>query len=174
MSGLVETSAEADARNKPVFKSIRKPVSVTIIVRNEAKRVGACIDSTSRAHEFLVGDVGSADATREICREHGALFIQNPWQGCASQNFVSSKANHSWMLSQDAKECVSPELAKEILFVLSADGPCDGHCVSRENIFLDSWSRHGDLWPDCERRLFRRDARLFNEKSVCKSVVAKG
>ena len=175
MSGLAEASAEADTGKEPVSESAREPISVTIIAHNEAERIGACIDSVSWTDEIIVVDAGSTDGTQEICRKRGALLIQHPWEGYAAQkNFALSKANHSWILSLDADECVSPELAEEILSVLSDDAPAEGYRVPRKNIFFGRWLRHGDLWPDYQIRLFRRDVGAFNEKSVHESVVVEG
>ena len=175
MSGLAEASAEADTRKEPVFESARKPISVTIIAHNEAERIDACIDSVSWADEIIVVDAGSTDGTQEICRKRSALLIEHPWEGYAAQkNFAISKASHSWILSLDADECVSPELAEEILSVLSDDAPAEGYRLPRKNIFFGRWLRHGDLWPDHQIRLFRSDAGAFNEKSVHESVVVEG
>ena len=174
MSGL-GASDEADAGPMPVPWSTRRPVSVTIVAHNEAKRIGACIDSVSWADEIIVVDAGSTDDTQEICRKRGAVVIQNPWRGHSAQkNFAISKAKHSWILSLDADECVSPELEKEILSVLSADSPAEGYRMPLKNIFFGCWLRHGDLWPDYHLRLFRRDAGVFNRKSVHESVVVRG
>lgn len=175
MSGLAEASAEADTGKEPVFESAREPISVTIVAHNEAERIGACIDSVSWADEIIVVDAGSTDGTQEICRKRGALLIRRPWEGYAAQkNFALSKASHSWILSLDADECVSPGLAGEILSVLSDDAPAEGYRVPRKNIFFGRWLRHGDLWPDYQLRLFRSDAGAFNEKSVHESVVVEG
>ena len=172
---MAETSAEAGAGEKPVSQSARKTISVTIVAHNEAKRIGACIDSVSWADEIVVVDAGSTDDTREICRKRGAQLIRHPWQGYAAQkNFALSQASHSWILSLDADECVSPELTAEILSVLSDDAPSEGYRIPRRNIFFGRWLRHGDLWPDYQLRLFRRDAGAFNEKSVHESVVVTG
>ena len=175
MSGLAETSAEANTGEEPVSRAKRESISVTIVAHNEAEHIGACIDSVSWADEIIIVDAGSTDGTQEICQKRGALIIQHPWQGYAAQkNFAISKASHSWILSLDADECVSPELTKEILSVLSTDGPAKGFRVPRKNIFFGRWLRHGDLWPDYQVRLFRRDAGEFNEKSVHESVLVHG
>ena len=172
---MAETSAEACPGEKPVSESIRNPVSVTIVAHNEAERIGACVDSVTWADEVIVVDAGSTDDTREICRTRGALVIQHPWEGYAAQkNFALSKASHSWILSLDADECVSPELTEEIISVLSDDAPAEGYRMPRKNIFFGRWLRHGDLWPDYQIRLFRRGAGAFNERSVHESVVVEG
>lgn len=172
---MAETTAEAGAGTKPVSKSPKKPISVTIVAHNEAERLGACIDSVSWADEIVVVDAGSTDDTPEICRKRGALLIPHPWEGYAAQkNFALSKASHPWILSLDADECVSPELSEEILSVLSDDAPAAGYRIPRKNIFFGRWLRHGDLWPDYQLRLFRRDAGAFNGKSVHESVVVEG
>ncbi len=175
MSRLAETSAEAGLGRVSERETTREPLSVVIIAQNEADRIGACIDSVSWANEIIVVDAGSTDGTHEVCLERGAVVVHHTWEGYSAQkNFAISKARHSWLLSLDADECVSPGLAKEILSVLSADSPAPGYRVPRKNIFCGRWLRHGDMWPDYQVRLFLRDAGAFNERCVHESVVVRG
>ncbi len=171
MSGLAETSAEAE----PASGSARERISVTIVALNEAENIGTCLASVSWADELVVVDAGSADGTQAICREHGAVVVQHPWEGYAQQkNFALTQVRHSWVLSLDADERVTPELSEEILRALSAAAPADGYRIPRKNVFFGRWLRHGDLWPDHQLRLFRRVAGAFGERSVHESVLVEG
>ncbi len=150
-------------------------MSVTIVAHNEAARIGACIDSVAWADEIVVVDSGSVDDTPEICRRRGAVLIRHPWRGYAAQkNFAISRARHSWIFSLDADERASPALQKEVLSVLAAESPAEGYRMPRKNIFFGRWLRHGDLWPDYQIRLFRRDAGAFGERSVHEAVLVRG
>jgi len=150
-------------------------VSVTIVTRNEAARVGACLDSVSWADEIVVLDSGSTDGTQDLCRARGAIVIDRPWEGYAAQkNLAIDQTRHAWLLSLDADERVTDGLRDRILEVLASGGPADGYRIPRRNFFFGKWLRHGDLWPDHQIRLFRRDRGRFNAKAVHESVEVEG
>jgi len=56
--------------------SARPGVSVVLITRNEAARIGTCLDSVRWAEEIVVVDQHSADGTAAICRARGARVIE--------------------------------------------------------------------------------------------------
>ncbi len=173
MSGVAERPA--GSRAEKGVPPGRQLLSVTIVTRNEAGRIGLCLESTAWADEIVVLDCGSSDDTREICRARGAVVIERPWEGYATQkNLAIGQARHPWVLSLDADERVSESLREQILEVLAADGPSDGYRIPRMNIFFGRWLRHGDLWPDHQIRLFRRAQGRFNEKPVHESVEVNG
>lgn len=150
-------------------------LSVTIIARNEADRIGECIDRVSWADEIIVLDSGSNDGTQEICRARGAIVVETSWEGYAAQkNNAIDRARNPWVLSLDADEMVSDALGEEIRSVLSVDGPADGFRIPRKNIFFGKWLKYGDHWPDLQLRLFRRGLGYFKEKTVHESVEING
>ncbi len=148
---------------------------MAIVTRNEAASVSGCLDSVSWAEEVVVLDCGSSDGTQEICRARGALVIEHPWEGYSAQkNLAIGKTRHPWVLSLDADERVSEGLLGQIRRVLEEDGPADGYRIPRRNIFFGRWLRHGELWPDHQIRLFRRERSRFNDKPVHESVEVSG
>ncbi len=170
MTNVAEGSAESTVK-----KSRTPQLSVTIVARNEASRIGECIDRVSWADEIIVLDSGSSDGTQEICRARGATVVESSWTGYAAQkNTAIEKARHPWVLSLDADELVSDTLREQILAVLRADGPADGFRIPRKNIFFGKWLRHGDHWPDHQIRLFRKGCGLFKVKAVHESVEVSG
>jgi glycosyltransferase involved in cell wall biosynthesis len=91
------------------------PVSLVVITHNEAANLARCLDSVSFAAEKLVVDCGSEDATQAIARAHGARVVEQAWLGFGAQrNFASHAASHDWILSLDADEALTPELAVEL------------------------------------------------------------
>ncbi len=153
----------------------RQPVSVAIVAKNEAARIGACLDSVAWADEVIVIDGESEDGTQAICRGRGATVLEAPWMGYSAQkNMALEKTSHPWILSLDADEVVTGALREEILKVLNGNGPADGYRLPRKNIFFGKWLRHGDHWPDHQVRLFRRELGRFNEKQVHESVDVNG
>jgi glycosyltransferase involved in cell wall biosynthesis len=132
-------------------------LSVTIIARDEEDRIGDAIRSVSFANEIIVLDSGSRDRTVSICRSLGARVIETDWPGYVTQkNRALDHVNHEWVLSLDADERVSPELAESIRTVLN-DGPrSDGYAVARRQWYLGRWIRHSGWYPNRSVRLFRR------------------
>jgi glycosyltransferase involved in cell wall biosynthesis len=84
-----------------------------VITYNEAGTIARCLDSVSFAAEKLVVDCGSDDDTCRIAAARGARVIQQPWLGYGAQrNFGAAQASHDWILSLDADETLTPELAR--------------------------------------------------------------
>ena len=91
------------------------PVTLVVIARNEARVIGRCLDSVPFATEKLVVDSGSTDGTQQIAAAHGARVVHQDWLGFGAQrNFATTQATHDWILSLDADESLSPELAGEM------------------------------------------------------------
>jgi glycosyltransferase involved in cell wall biosynthesis len=152
----------------------RPRLSVTVITWNEEERLRRALDSVTWADEIVVVDANSDDKTVAIAREFTDHVVVRPWEGFARQkNFALARATGDWVLSLDADEEVSPELADEIRRVLMTP-TADGYAVPRRNIFWGAWVRHGLLYPDWQLRLFRRDRGRFVERQVHESVEVDG
>ncbi len=88
------------------------PVSVFVITRNEAARLGRTLGALGWANQVVVVDSGSTDATCEIAREKGAEVHHRDWAGYGSQKvFAEAQCRHDWLLNLDADEVVTPDLA---------------------------------------------------------------
>jgi glycosyltransferase involved in cell wall biosynthesis len=88
------------------------PITLIVITYNEAANIARCLDSVGFAAEKIVVDCGSDDDTRTIAAAHGARVVDQPWLGYGAQrNFASGLASHEWILSLDADEALTPELA---------------------------------------------------------------
>ena len=156
-------------------------LSVTIITRNERGNIAECLRSVSFADEWVVLDSGSTDGTQEIARSLGARVVDSPdWAGFGVQkNRVLDLARGRWVLSLDADERVSPELAARIRAVVSAapaatdDAPV-GYELSRLSRFCGQWMRHGDWYPDRVLRLFRRECGRFTDDLVHERLQVEG
>ena len=132
-------------------------LSIAIVALNEEANLGRVLESVRWADEIVVVDSGSTDRTCDIARECGARVINEPWRGYTGQkNYSLELCTKDWVLSLDADEEVSPELADEIRGVLANSGPLDGYSIPRKNLFLDRWMKHGGFYPDPKLRLFRR------------------
>ncbi len=146
---------------------MRKTLSVAIITRNEEANLARTLGSVAWADEMVVVDCGSDDRTEEIARSFRARFFLEAWQGFAAQkNSALEKCSSDWILSLDADESLSDELAKEIWELLENDPPRDGYALPRRNLFLGRWMRFGGFYPDLKLRLFRRGAAEFEARPV--------
>jgi glycosyltransferase involved in cell wall biosynthesis len=154
----------------------RATLSVVLIARDEAPRIGRALGSVSWADEIVVIDSGSTDRTVEICRELGAIVeVAGDWPGFGPQkNRALDRATCDWILSIDADEVVSPELADEIRTVLASGPTADVFRIPRLSSLLGRPMRHGDWWPDEIPRLFRRGAARFSDDAVHESLVFEG
>ena len=151
-------------------------LSVVIITRNEESNIGRTLASAAFADERIVVDSGSTDRTHDIARELGAKVFDESWKGYASQkNSAIAKASGDWILSLDADEEVSPELAQSIgRATENATSNVAGYFIARRNLFLGRWIRHGGFYPDRKLRLFRRGKGEFVERAVHETMRVDG
>lgn len=168
-------------------------ISVVVITFNEEPNIGRTLASLQRLvadgqGEIIVVDSGSTDRTVEIAKSHGAQVFVEEWKGYAAQkNSAIDKASGEWILSLDADEEVSPDLAAEIVSNLRypparqkpigsnaeenlAPMSVNGCWIPRKNYFLGRWIRHGGFWPDRKLRLFRHNTGAFKEALVHETV----
>lgn len=147
-------------------------LSVIVITKNEAAHIGACLDSVAFADEIIVVDSGSTDDTCEIAASRGALIVcTEDWPGFGQQkNRALDLATKDWVLSIDADERVTSELAQAIQRELTAPG-ADAYKIARLSNFGGRWIRHSGWWPDHVLRLFRRGTARFKDVAVHESVV---
>jgi glycosyltransferase involved in cell wall biosynthesis len=150
-------------------------VSVTIITQNEADHIEACLASVDWADERLVVDSGSTDDTVERARRAGARVVVRQWPGYAAQkNFAAADAAHDWILSIDADERVSRDLAEEIRKQLATDPQVSGFRMPRVTWHLGRWFRTTDWYPDFQLRLYDRRQARWKSRRVHESVEADG
>ena len=136
-------------------------LSATVIALDEEERLPGCLASLGFCDEVLVVDGGSTDRTREVAAAAGARVLLRPFDDFASQHeFARAQARGAWVLSIDADERASPELAAQarpVLLAGTASGGPSAYGLPFKNHFRGIWLRHGGFWPDRHLRLFRRD-----------------
>lgn len=148
-------------------------LSVTVITKNEAHNIEACLRSVMFADQLVVLDSGSTDDTAAIARSLGAEVVCSAdWQGFGIQkNRALALARCDWVLSLDADERVTPELQAEIQATLKAPA-FDVYALPRLSSYCGQYMRHSGWYPDRVTRLFRRQAAQFSEDLVHERVVA--
>ncbi len=150
-------------------------LSVTIITRDEAANLAAALESVSWADEIVVVDSESTDATVDIARRYTSKVLVRPWPGYVEQkNRAAAEATHDWILSLDADERVTPELAAEIQAILRGEPSAAGYRVPRVTFHLGRWIRSTDWYPDYQLRLYDRRRGRWTGKLVHESVKVDG
>jgi glycosyltransferase involved in cell wall biosynthesis len=145
-------------------------LTVTVITLNEAAHIAAALASVAWADEIVVVDSGSSDGTVEIARRHATLVEVRDWAGYGAQkNHAAGLASHDWILSLDADERVTPELADEIRTVLTRP-QAHGYRMPRVTWYLGRWIKSTDWYPDLQLRLYDRRAARWNLRPVHESI----
>jgi glycosyltransferase involved in cell wall biosynthesis len=146
-------------------------ISATIVTLNEERNIGRAIESLTCADEIVVVDSGSTDQTREIAARLGARVIEEPWRGYAGQkNFAAKAALNDWILSVDADEALTPELANAIAGIKSTEPRVDGYSMPRLARYLGRWIHHSGWYPDRKIRLYHRGRARWIGEYVHESV----
>jgi glycosyltransferase involved in cell wall biosynthesis len=130
-------------------------LSVVIITFNESQNIGRCIASVKAvADEVIVLDSFSTDNTVDIALAHGALVQQQTFSGYIQQkNRAIKLASHNYILSIDADEVLSAELAAAVLQE-KAVFKYKAYKMNRSNIYCGHLIKHGLWYPDKKLRLF--------------------
>lgn len=165
------------------------PLSVVIVAKNEAQNLPRCLASVRGwVDEIVVALNDTTDASEAIAIAHGARVQHLPWRGYRdTKNAALDLARHTWVLSLDADEEVSPPLRAALVafFTPATTGgnatpaeACSGARFPRKVWFIDRWILHGDWYPDYSLRLFRRDRARWggdafvHEKIECPGPIA--
>lgn len=146
-------------------------VSATIITKNEEDHIADCLQSARLvSDEIIVLDSGSTDRTVEIARDYADVVEVTDWPGFGIQKQRAlEKATGDWVLSLDADERITPELAREINHHL-ADPDADAYklpwAVTIYGKRLD-FGRSGRA----PLRLFRREGVRFSDALVHERIL---
>lgn len=105
-----------------------KQLSAFVICKDEARTIGACLESLRGFGDVVVVDSGSTDGTLDIVRGFVARglpirLFERPWPGYAAQKqFALEQCRHDWRLNLDADERLD-EALKAAIAALPADAP---------------------------------------------------
>ena len=143
-----------------------------MICLNEGANIGPCLDSVAFADEIIVLDSGSTDGTLDIARSKGAkVTVTSDWPGFGVQKGRAlALATSPWVLSIDADERVTPELAAQIQAAIRSDGVVAFE-IPRLTQFCGQWIHHCGWTPDYVLRLFRRERARFSADLVHERVI---
>lgn len=99
-----------------------------MIVKNEAKNIGRCLDSIiDVADEIIVVDTGSIDNTKEIAKKYGAKVYDFKWVDDFSKarNYSLSKATGKWILILDGDDEFEKQDLPKLLDLIKNPGDGD-------------------------------------------------
>src|SRR5215510_4094507 len=154
---------------------MKRIISATIITLNESDRIAETIRSLSCCDEVIVVDSGSTDGTREIAARMGARVFTRQWDGYSGQkNFAAEQASHDWILSIDADERLSGELAAEISEWKQKPPATAAMSMPRRAYYLGRWIGHSGWYPDRKVRLYDRRRARWKGEAVHESLQVDG
>jgi glycosyltransferase involved in cell wall biosynthesis len=149
-------------------------LSVTVITKNEAADLAAALESVRWADEIVVVDSESTDETVSIARRFTGRVVVQPWRGyIAQKNLAAGLASHDWILSLDADERVTPELAEQIRAAI-ANPAHAAFRVKRVTWHLGRWIRSTDWYPDYQLRLYDKRSAGWTGQYVHEAVTVRG
>ena len=95
---------------------VTSSISACIVCRNEADRLGPCLESVSWADEVIVMDLSSSDGSASVATSYGARLIRRAPVPVVElvRNEVAAAARNDWILVLDPDERVTPGLAQEL------------------------------------------------------------
>ena len=150
-------------------------LSVTVIAKNEAEDIADALSSVRFADEIIVIDSHSTDDTVAIARQHTDRVVVRDWPGYIDQkNYAASIASHDWILSLDADERVTPELASEIQRMMTNEPTDAAFRIPRVTFHLGRWIRTTDWYPDFQLRLYDRRRARWTGRYVHEAVAVDG
>jgi len=92
-------------------------LSLAMIVKNEEKTLGRCLDSVKDlVDEIIIVDTGSTDKTKEIAKEFKAEIFDFEWidDFSAARNFSFDQCTCDFIMWLDADDVIEPEEAEKI------------------------------------------------------------
>lgn len=147
------------------------PISLVVITFNEEANIERCLKSVPFASECVVVDSFSGDKTVALAQACGARVVQEKWRGFGAQKkFATELAQNPWILSLDADEALSPELAAEIEQLFGQLDPLAGYLTPRRSFHLGRWIKYGGWYPDYQLKLFNKDHAQWSEAEVHESI----
>ena len=151
----------------------KRTLSAILITHNEAHNLPECLGSLQGwVDEIVIVDNGSTDDTVALAERMGARVVRvSDWPGFGPQkNRALDAATCDWVLSIDADERISPELAQEIQHAVQQDAAC-AYTLPRLSWYCGRFMRHSGWYPDPVLRLFKRARARFTDDLVHERLV---
>jgi len=145
-------------------------ISAAIITKNEERNIERCLRSLSWVNEIIIVDSGSTDTTLEICRKYNCDIITSKWLGFGkTKQLAVNKTSHDWVLSVDADEEISNDLALKIKLILQSN-KFAGYRIRRKSFYLGKLINYSGWQDDYPLRLFNKNFGNFDNSDVHEKV----
>lgn len=97
-------------------------VTFIVLTKNEEINLPDCLESVKGfAQRVVIVDSGSTDKTEEIAKQYGADFFVHPFENYARQfnwGIDNTDITTKWTFRLDADERLTPELCKELAYLM--------------------------------------------------------
>lgn len=136
----------------------RQKLSAAIIAFNEEQNIARCIRSLHKvSDDIIVVDSGSTDKTVQIANDAGARVFTRAFDNYINQkNYAADQSSYDYVISLDADEVLSEELAKSVIEALNLGLNQSGYKMSCRNWYCGQWIYHGGWYPNRKVRMWNR------------------
>ena len=154
-------------------------LTVIVLTYNEELHIRRCLENIKMfCNKIYVIDSFSTDKTVEICKEMGAIVLQNKWPGNQAEQFNWALDNINidtkWILRLDADEYLLPELIEELKSKLpNIPQNISGISLKRRHIFLGKWIKRG-TYPVIILRMFRNGKGRCEQRLMDEHLILSG
>ena len=150
-------------------------LSAILVVHNEAHCLERCLRSISPiADEIIVLDSRSTDETVAIARSFSANVHFVDWLGFGAQkNRALEQASGEWVLSIDADEHLTPQLAASIRAAVASEDKVNGYFIHFRSTWCGKPVYFGDWMNKSNMRLFRRGYAQFTDTVIHERVICQ-
>ena len=151
-------SDQADATAAAIMTTAPdQKITACIVCRNEADKLGACLESIAWVDEIIVMDLDSSDRSAAVARAGGATVLEHAVVTIVEfvRNEVAAKAQHDWILVLDPDERLAPALEARLREV-ACDDSCDAVVIPRTNFDFGHAPSHWTQRYEPQLRMYRR------------------
>ncbi len=146
------------------------PITIIVPAKNEEKNIVDCLNSIEWADQVFVVDSQSTDKTEELVKAHGREIVQfyydGGWPKKRNWALENLPIRNDWILLLDADERITPELKKELEWVVEQK-EYDGFYLKWKFIFLGEWMKYS--WSHgWMLRLFRHGKGAYEDLGMRK------
>ena len=147
-------------------------VTLTMIVKNEAANLEACLKSAyGKVDEIIVVDTGSTDHTLQIAHRYTDKIYRYPWHNdfSAARNFALDLAGGAWILYLDADEelVTGPDGIQQ---QLERDQSAEAYLIPLNNPIEDNTEEYNRFLV---LRLFRNNGRYRFRGKIHEQVIVE-
>lgn len=145
-----------------------------MIVKNEEKVLGRCLDSIKEAvDEIIIVDTGSTDKTKETAAKYTDKIFDFEWidDFSAARNYAFSKGKCDFLMWLDADDVVTPENTEKLLRLKENLEGVDAVMMKYNTAFDETGS---PVFSYYRERLLRRDMPHRWKGRVHEAIECKG